>query len=284
MKITETGVLPSSDVYFHTASETAVRIYFYLRCTGRYQCDGTYRVERKSYNSYLILHVLHGSGYAYLDGRRHELSQGHFVMIDCYQPHCYGTDTQWTIECIHFVGAMAKEYFQLIKQNKNQLILPPDPYAASRSLDRIFAMYHRSKGVSEPLISKHITDLLTEFILYTGNDKKQATQSGYIEEVITHIAENIDQPLKIEELAKKASLSPFYFIRVFKKETGYTPHEYLLIARVNTAKFFLKTTGLAIKEIAFRSGFSNECTFCTAFKRLTGQTPLEYRGREPMSS
>ena len=54
-------------------------------------------------------------------------------------------------------------------------------------------------------------------------------------------------------------------------------HEYLVNARVNAAKFYLKTTAYPNKEIAYRCGFSSESSFCTVFKRVAGLTPQAYR-------
>lgn len=277
MKTTEAGVLSTSELFFHTASETAKKTYFYLRCIGNFVCDENYAVDRQSYASYLILYVRRGKGYVYVDGKRTELMEGHFAIINCYQPHQYGTESGWEILWIHFTGVLAHAYFEVITQSKNAIILPPEPYAISRNLAKIYEMYQSGKGANEPLISKYITALLTEFVTYTGNDKKHSCHAAAIEEILTFITENITNSLSVEELAKKASLSPYYFIRVFKRETGYTPYEYLLIARVNAAKFYLKTTSLAMKEVAYRCGFSSESNFCTTFKRITQKTPLGYR-------
>ena len=100
-----------------------------------------------------------------------------------------------------------------------------------------------------------------------------------IEEVLSYISENIDQPLTLESLAQRVSLSPFYFSRVFRKETGYTLREYLINTRINAARFYLRTTELSLKEISYRCGYGSDSTFCTTFKRITGMTPLEYRNR-----
>ncbi|NLF26943.1 MAG: AraC family transcriptional regulator [Clostridiales bacterium] len=277
MKVRERGVLPTSDVYFHTASETARRMYFYVRCVGQYQCDGNYCVRRQSYDSFLILHVLAGSGYCELDGRRVPLQQGSFALIDCYRPHCYGTDEGWEILWIHFDGVLAREYHQAIVGAKKQVIAPPNPYNAMRGLSKIYRMYHHEKRAVEPLISKNITSVLTEFLIFDGTAEKRAEHSGNIEELLNFISENIDQPLTLEQLAQKVYLSPFYFSRVFKKETGYTVRDYLIHTRINAAKFYLKTTQLSLKEISYRLGYSSDSTFCTTFKRVTGTTPLDYR-------
>lgn len=277
MKIKEAGVLSDSDIYFHTASETARRMYFYIRCTGRYRCDERYAVRRQSYDSYLILHVLRGRGYCYLDGRRVEMSEGSFVLLDCYHPHRYGTDSGWDILWIHFDGVLSPEYFSTIAGAKKQLIQPSNPYNAMRGLEKIYRMYHHEKRAVEALISKYITTVLTEFLLFENLPEKRAEHSGSIEELLNYISENIEQPLTLEGLAQRVSLSPFYFSRIFKKETGYTVRDYLIHTRINAAKFYLKTTVLSLKEISYRCGYNSDSTFCTTFKRITGTTPLGYR-------
>ena len=49
----------------------------------------------------------------------------------------------------------------------------------------------------------------------------------HLEEIIAYINEHFAEKFSVEELAAKAGLSQYHFIRVFKKETGFTPHEYL---------------------------------------------------------
>lgn len=87
----------------------------------------------------------------------------------------------------------------------------------------------------------------------------------------------MDQPLSLEQMARQSSLSPYYFSRLFKEETGYTPHQYLVMVRINAAKYYLKSTNLSIKQITQRCGFSSQSNFCAVFRRFTGETPGVYR-------
>ena len=255
----------------------ARRMFFYLRCTGRYLCDESYAVQRQSYNSFLILYVVRGQGCRYVDDARVPLSAGHFALLDCYRPHRYGTDTGWEILWIHYDGALAREYYQAIAGSRSQVIFPQNPYELMRGLERIYRMYHHEKRANEALISKNIVNILTGFLTAQTPGETGQSHSAAIEKLLSYITENIDQPLSLEELARRASLSPFYFSRVFKRETGYTLREYLLKTRVNRAKFYLKTTSLSLKEISYRCGYGSESTFCTTFRHATGLTPMGYR-------
>ena len=279
MKINEPGVLPESNADFHTPSVMAQKLFFTLNCTGRYFCNGSYAVRRASYDSFLILYVVRGKGYCYLDSQRVELHVGSLVILDCYLPHRYGTDSGWEIYWIHFDGRMARDYFEAIVQGRRQLILPRSVYHAAHGLEKIYNMFHIDKRINEALISKSITSVLTEFLVTELPEESVPEHSSRIEEVLSYINENIDQPLTLESLAQRVSLSPFYFSRVFRRETGYTLREYLINTRINAARFYLRTTQLSLKEITYRCGYGSDSTFCTTFKRITGMTPLEYRNQ-----
>ena len=84
-------------------------------------------------------------------------------------------------------------------------------------------------------------------------------------------------PLGVDDLARAAGLSPFYFSRMFKATTGTTPHERLMDLRIESAARLLERTKLALSEIATRSGFRTQAHFSAAFRRRKGCTPREWR-------
>jgi AraC-like DNA-binding protein len=85
------------------------------------------------------------------------------------------------------------------------------------------------------------------------------------------------RPLTIDRLAGLAGLSTFHFIRAFRARTGHTPHRYLRDRRLECAKELLVTTPMPITEICDRIGFHSLGSFCSLFRRMTGETPAAYR-------
>ena len=103
------------------------------------------------------------------------------------------------------------------------------------------------------------------------------TADRQVLEAARYINEHFRYPISIHDLSQHAAISPFYFTRVFRQETGYTPHQYIINTRLANAKFLLRTTEDSIKDIAIQTGWNSESTFCTAFRKSTGTTPTDYR-------
>ncbi|MFF8532405.1 GlxA family transcriptional regulator [Streptomyces sp. SAS_267] len=93
------------------------------------------------------------------------------------------------------------------------------------------------------------------------------------------ILENLHNPLPVAEMAERANMSPRNFARVFRREVGTTPGQYVQRTRIARARELLETTDLPIGQIAGRCGFGAPETFFRSFGRTLGVTPKEYRHR-----
>ncbi len=271
MKSSEQGVLAESDLYFHTPGELARRLYFYLLCCGHYVCDGSYRVARERYDSLLLLYVQRGEGYLTLEGRTRTLSAGSLALVDCYQPHLYGTRTGWELLWCHFDGAQARAWVDTLGNG----CVAPSREAAARVLGAIFAMFNGGGQVMEAEIHLQLSQALT---LLNVQETPRGGE-GRMSRVLTEIANRLDEPIRLEDMARWAALSPYHFSRVFERETGCTPGAYLLRVRLNAACFHLRTGALPVREVAWRCGFGDESAFCRAFRREKGCTPGQYRAQ-----
>lgn len=83
------------------------------------------------------------------------------------------------------------------------------------------------------------------------------------------------KPLK--ELAAESGLASSALHERFRRETGFSPHEYRMRLKIGLARKLLRETGASVTEIAYRCGFSSSQYFATVFGRLTGYTPGRWR-------
>lgn len=95
--------------------------------------------------------------------------------------------------------------------------------------------------------------------------------------VLEFIDDNINENIKLNDLANVACMSPNYFCSIFKKFNGLSPFEYIKRKRVQKAIEYIKTTNKSITEIATICGFNTSTNFNKSFKKVTGKAPSYYR-------
>ncbi|MBD2864922.1 response regulator transcription factor [Paenibacillus oceani] len=96
---------------------------------------------------------------------------------------------------------------------------------------------------------------------------------------IKYIQEHYAEDIRLEDVSSQVFVTPNYFSRVFKEETGQHFTEWLNTYRVDKAKVLLKDVGTKIYEVAERVGYNDYKYFTHVFKKYTGFTPKEYRNR-----
>ncbi len=273
----ENHVKTISDYYFYTPTTTAKQMYFYPVCLGYFHYEPEYSIKRERYDSFLIMQIKNGSCKITFKNETFIATKNDVVFLDCYEPHQYESIGDWEAIWMHFDGPLARNYYEQIYAISGNLITPRNSEIVSHSLNKVFNIFKNSSRIVEASISKYIITFLTELIISNEAANNATTKANSLSEVITFINEHFAQPITLNDLAKIASLSPYYFTRLFTKETGVTPHQYLLATRINSAKFLLISTTIPVKEIAFKTGFSSESNFCSTFKKWEHATPSEYR-------
>ncbi len=277
MKSCEPHISTLSEYYIYSPSLTARSTFFYPISTGHFIYEAGYHQYRNSYDSFLLMYIQSGELSVNFEDRTETVVSNHFVLLDCYRPHGYRTSTGW--ECIwcHFDGPMARAYYNLVTSHMGNIFSMHDPNSIIGKMQTIYHTFADNESIKEALLSKYLSDILTSMLLYMPIDTNTQSHINVIEDTITYINEHFVEDLTINSLAARAMLSPYHFIRIFKKETGFTPHEYLINTRISSAKYLLKNTRISIKDICFSTGFSCESVFCTSFKKNVGMTPAAYR-------
>lgn len=105
----------------------------------------------------------------------------------------------------------------------------------------------------------------------------QASDMVSIRELQIWIAEHIEHQLSVDDLADRMAMSVRNFERVFTREVGTTPSQYLLQIRVETARRLLERTDGSLKRVASATGFGSVDVMRRAFVRVLGLTPRRYR-------
>jgi AraC family transcriptional regulator len=121
------------------------------------------------------------------------------------------------------------------------------------------------------LLRRHAADKVTLA------DRKGGLPMPRLRHAMEYISANLEDDLRLEEIANQVNVSPFHFAREFRSATGQTPYQYLLDQRIGRAKLLLRTRSWLIQEIAQMTGFRSAVNFIRAFRQRTGQTPAIWR-------
>ncbi len=89
------------------------------------------------------------------------------------------------------------------------------------------------------------------------------------------MTERLGEPLTVTDLAAEVRLSPYHFLRMFRRAVGETPHRRLVRMRLAQAQRLLES-GVTVAETARRCGFSSSSHFSAVFVRETGVRPSRW--------
>ena len=98
-----------------------------------------------------------------------------------------------------------------------------------------------------------------------------------VEEAKAILVNHLREDISLEALSAQLKMSPFHILRLFKKRTDQTPHQYLTHERINRAKKLLLDTDDGITQIAYKIGYQNPSHFTKQFRRKVGVNPREFR-------
>ncbi len=105
------------------------------------------------------------------------------------------------------------------------------------------------------------------------------TTADSVGPVLEHMLAHLEEPHPVEDLARRAAMSPRTFARRFVAETGTTPHQWLTEQRVIRARELLEESDLPIEAVATRSGFGSAALLRHHFHATTGVSPTAYRSQ-----
>jgi AraC family transcriptional regulator len=95
--------------------------------------------------------------------------------------------------------------------------------------------------------------------------------------VLERIADEYARPLTLSDLAQSVNQTPLQFLRDFTRAVGMTPHAFITETRLRASRQMLAHSDTPIALIALQCGFSHQSHMGTAFRRILGMTPSEYR-------
>jgi len=160
----------------------------------------------------------------------------------------------------------------------------PDPITSRLLLSAASVL--EGNRTLDALFRHQLTDLLATRLLAAHTSSPttfQPAAGGLSPKVLLRAIERLrsdsETDVSLDALASDAGLSRFHFCRAFKESTGLSPLAWLRQYRLEQAMNMLRDTDASVVSVAMELGYGSQTAFAAAFRRMTGETPSDWRRR-----
>lgn len=267
------GILPNSICVPLTATAHARELYFYPVLCGHYFCDTQYEVRREYYENPLLLFVRNGTLCIQYDKQTYLAEKGDIVLIDCDRPHCYMAQQNVEFLYLHFDGCYSHALVRDIIAD-TPVLRKEENILVGERLYSMVQSFRRSGIEHEVNSSMQIYQLL---MLLAMPPERMTPQENQINQTVAYIRSHVGKIITLQQLADMAHLSASHYSHEFKRQTGFSPMEYVINTRVEKAKMLLLQTTLSVTDIAYEVGYEGSISLSNLFMKKVGCSPREYR-------
>ncbi len=273
----ETGVLSGSTYFFNTVGATTQRLLYYVNFCGHYYCERGYKIRRGQIDNLLLMLIDKGEMRLRYRDRSYTAKAGDMILMDCNDPQYYDTPNYVEFHWMHFAGVNAFALCDyLIQTHDSILFRAPSNEKAADLLRLLISQYENRQQVSHAEQSRLLYGVLC-YLMPDAHGAAPAEENSPVRQVAAYISAHLGEDLSLKRLAAEVYLSPAHLVRLFREQTQHSPHEYIILMRMDRAKYLLKTTKLPIKTIAFEVGYRSESSFTNAFTERIGISPRQFR-------
>lgn len=229
-------------------------------------------VLKHHHNYYEMVFYKNGTGEVNIEGEKHDYYPNTVSIVKPGDEH---DELSSTFTIVYIVLFEVVKYFQL-----DNILITLDEETANH-VNNLFLLafkeYQEQGLFYNEYVNSLFNQILIEILRKTTNYSIEKRHNFYIEQTKKYIRENYVNDIDFKMLAKTYGYSYDHFRHLFKEHTGITLNQYLLNTRLDIAKNLLRDTEYAIKEIAYRCGFSSDSRFVHFFNARMGISPLKFR-------
>jgi AraC-like DNA-binding protein len=247
----------------------------------------THRFERHVHDELVIVVTERGAGRYLSRGTREITSTRAMGVFNPGEPHeggVFDTARGWCYRGIYLGPRVMQRLSEAVLGKENVVPYVRQNAVADARLASLVRAAHEALDQSTSRLARE-TCLIDTYAHLTGAHAVALAVPATISPARARVSKALDlmqdrfaENLSVEELARATELSPFHFIRMFRRGLGMPPHGYLTQIRLRHARRAL-AAGMAPAEAALASGFCDQSHLTKHFKRSYGITPAQYAGQ-----
>ena len=235
----------------------------------------------KGVSTHLLIACLAGAGTVSTERNKYQAKHGDIFWLSPDTPHSYESSEQdpWSILWVHFTGEESPTWRDLLFDgSESDVCNVPSDQLASLSLDRIHGILENGYSLL------NLVDAASALRFSLGMVARLREQPGSTHSARLRVAEAVEKLRlnwrnlhRVEELAMQAGISVSHFSTLFKKETGYSPVDFLIRQKLQHAARLLATTQEPIASVSSAVGYEDPFYFSRSFRKIMGCSPRNYR-------
>lgn len=248
-----------------------------------YEHRGKYVMDRPDGTGCYLLLLIKEPSIFIINGSKQRVPKNSMILFSPDTKYSYYGEKDVYTDDWMFMEMDKEDLKNIEKHMKLDTILPVSNIEELSQVVRFIAYEHYSKEPYSEEIIKLYTGIFF-FKLFRALKPDQGVGSQSLSErhdAFFHIRNMIySEPqdiICVDELAKSVGMSRSGFQHLYKRIFGVSVMEDIISGRLKRAKSLLRTTNLMVREIALKSGYTNEFNFMRQFKSKEGMTPTEYR-------
>lgn len=229
------------------------------------------------HNSYELYYLAMGSREYFIEDKLFSVAAGDFVLIQPGMLHRTGGE-HGTRTLINFTEEFLARYFsaemiQMLLACFAHMKLAPEEDCRQRCTQLL-------KSLTQCSTDSEFSLLLAMLLTELGKSPAPEIKDDFVGSIVSYINSNYAKITTLERIADEFFISKYHLCRVFKNAMKITVVDYLTQIRIKNARQQLEHSNLDIGQIAQNCGFHSSAYFCNLYRKVTGETPSEFRKRQ----
>lgn len=253
------------------------------RACGWHECNESYFIRRdrvcEFLNDYLMILTLEGEGVGICEGVEYRLTRNKVIIFSKNVSHAYFVPKgcRWEFYWMHMDGPNCEALLNYLIREHGVCFEVSCLQEVSDIFERLLGAEYRYYEY-EFFAAQMIVKLLFTVAGSVGTPNREAQYRKMLAvDVIDYIEAHFGEEIQLSDLSAQMKLSPEHAIRLFSRETGMTPYQYLKQYRLRKACSWLEESEWSIAEVAAAVGYRSVSAFIAQFKEYYGITPGAYR-------
>lgn len=233
----------------------------------------------------IFQYTLQGEGHLRFDDQHYRLTTGDLMLLTVPHDHEYdrpAESSEWIFFWFTLVGSEAIRLFKWMIDRQGPLLsLYPTHPVIQKAFD--YYLQSHSGKLNSPFLVSHAAYSLASLLCHESLMRETATAPDRIQSVIALLENDFRRDIGIDDMARCSGYSRYHFTRLFTQHTRRSPRQYLEDVRIRKACDLLRQHASAsIQDVSSQVGFHEANYFAKVFRRVTGESPRDFRKQRSM--